>query len=67
VNVHTGRFTAAAVTHAAVVARLDLEAERVDLVQSALNGICSLVDLLDDVELGEAMPAFAFDADWGWV
>lgn len=45
-------------------ARLDLSADRAAAVVPALDGILQLLDSLDEVELGEGAPAFAYRAKW---
>jgi hypothetical protein len=45
-------------------ARLDLVAERHELVAASLSGVQALIDGLDDVALKETPPATAFDPRW---
>ena len=48
----------------AKAARLDLSAERQEVVAPALDGILQLFDALDAVDLGETPPTNSFDARW---
>jgi hypothetical protein len=57
-------FSAEATAHAARAARLDLAAERHGAVGAFLGEMYALIDRLDDVPLGEAPPATAFDPRW---
>ncbi len=50
--------------YAARVARLNLSADRLEVVGPALEGIYALIDTLDAFPLGETPPATAFDARW---
>jgi hypothetical protein len=50
--------------YAARVARLNLPADRLEIVGPALEGIYALIDTLDAFPLGETPPATAFDARW---
>ncbi len=50
--------------HLTRVARLPLSAERQEVTGGALGAIYGLIDLLDDLELGETPPATAFDPRW---
>lgn len=45
-------------------ARLDLSPDRAAVVVPALEGILQLLDSLDEIELGEGAPAFAYRAKW---
>ena len=45
-------------------ARLDLSADRHDVVAPALDGVLQLFDALDAVDLGETPPTNAFDPRW---
>lgn len=45
-------------------ARLDLKGERAAALAPALDGVLQLLDSLDQVELGEGAPAFAYRAKW---
>jgi Asp-tRNA(Asn)/Glu-tRNA(Gln) amidotransferase C subunit len=45
-------------------ARLELAADRHEIVGPALNGVLQLFDALDRVEIGETPPTNAFDARW---
>ncbi|SFO47432.1 hypothetical protein SAMN05216207_10652 [Pseudonocardia ammonioxydans] len=46
------------------MARLELAPERVAAVGPTVGDIYGLMDRLDAVELGEVVPATAFDARW---
>ena len=46
------------------MARLDLPAARRALQAETMNGIFQMLDALDDGNLGETAPAFAFRARW---
>lgn len=46
------------------VARLELSADRHEIVAPALDGILHLMDALDAVDLGETPPTNSFDARW---
>lgn len=50
--------------HLAAYARLPLSPDRAAQVAPALDGIVSLIDALDDLDLGETPIATAFDARW---
>lgn len=45
-------------------ARLDLGAGRPEVVAPALDGMLQLMDLLDDVDVGETPPTNSFNATW---
>lgn len=45
-------------------ARLELPKERVEPLAETLDGVFQMLDSLDDVELGETAPAFAYRAKW---
>ena len=49
----------------AKVTRLNLPKERRQLQADTMNGIFQMLDALDDGNLGETPPAFAFRAAWG--
>ena len=57
-------FTSDQLMYAARVARLNLPADRLEIVGPALEGIYALIDTLDAFPLGETPPATAFDARW---
>jgi Asp-tRNA(Asn)/Glu-tRNA(Gln) amidotransferase C subunit len=57
-------FTSDQLTYAARAARLNLSADRLEVVGLALEGIYALIDTLDAFSLGETPPATAFDARW---
>jgi Asp-tRNA(Asn)/Glu-tRNA(Gln) amidotransferase C subunit len=57
-------FSAEALQYAARAARLDIPAERRQLVGATLEGIYALLDTLDSLPLDETPPATAFDARW---
>lgn len=59
-------FSGEALTHAARTARLELAADRAELVGRTAEGIYALIDQLDGAPLGETPPATAFDARWGF-
>ena len=46
------------------LARLDLDAERKTAAAPAVDLVMSLMDSLDEVEVGETPPATAFDPRW---
>lgn len=46
------------------VARLELPPGRHETLTTALQGVFSLFDGLDQVEIGETPPANAYDARW---
>jgi aspartyl/glutamyl-tRNA(Asn/Gln) amidotransferase C subunit len=48
----------------AKTARLDLAEDRTQLMAETMEGIFQLLDSLDEVELGETAPAFAYRAKW---
>lgn len=48
----------------AKAARLQLGAARVDIAAPALDGMLQLIDLLDDVDIGETPPTNSFRAAW---
>ena len=50
--------------HALRTARLDVPADRAELVSSTAQSIYALIDELDTLDLGETPPATAFDARW---
>ena len=52
------------VAGAARHSRLDLEPERASALAPVLDGILELLDSLDEVELQETAPAFAYRAKW---
>lgn len=45
-------------------ARLNLPAERYEAVRAATEIVFALADALDDIDLGETVPATAYDARW---
>ena len=45
-------------------ARLELSDDRLEEVGQLLTDTYALIDLMDDVPLGETPPATAFDARW---
>lgn len=53
-----------AITQVSEFARLPLAEDRRDLVARTLDGVLSLTDMLDSVDVGETPPATAFDARW---
>ena len=55
-------FTSDQFMYAARVARLNLSADRLEIIGPALEGIYALIDTLDAFPLGEIPPATAFDA-----
>jgi Asp-tRNA(Asn)/Glu-tRNA(Gln) amidotransferase C subunit len=57
-------FTSDQLMYAARAARLNLPADRLEVVGPALEGIYALIDTLDAFSLGETPPATAFDARW---
>jgi Asp-tRNA(Asn)/Glu-tRNA(Gln) amidotransferase C subunit len=57
-------FTSDQLMYAARAARLNLSADRLEVVGPALEGIYALIDTLDAFSLGETPPATAFDARW---
>ena len=57
-------FTSDELMYVAHAARLNLSADRLEVVGPALEGIYALIDTLDDFPLGETPPATAFDARW---
>ena len=57
-------FTSDQFMYAARAARLNLSADRLEVVGPALEGIYALIDTLDAFSLGETPPATAFDARW---
>ncbi len=59
-----GKVTASDVSALARAARLELGADRADLLAPELDGILSLFDSLDAVDLGETPPTNSFDARW---
>jgi Asp-tRNA(Asn)/Glu-tRNA(Gln) amidotransferase C subunit len=44
--------------------RLDLPEHRITVLAETMPGIFEMLDVLDDVALGETAPAFAFRAKW---
>lgn len=58
------RFETTALDHACRLARLDLDAQRKQLVGPFIQQLYGLIDTLDAVELGDTQPATAFDARW---
>ena len=50
--------------HLSAHARLPLSDDRTAVVGPTLEMVNALVDQLDALDLGEAMPATAFDARW---
>lgn len=48
----------------AKLARLELSAERKAAAGPALDMVNGLVDLLDDIDLGDVPPASSFNARW---
>lgn len=50
--------------HLATVARLKLPEDRYAPVTEAVELVMGLTDSLDDIELGETVPATAFNAQW---
>lgn len=48
----------------ATAARLDLGAGRAEVVAPALDGMLQLMDLLDEVDVGETPPTNSFTAMW---
>jgi hypothetical protein len=57
-------FPPESLRHAARGARLELTADRLEEVGQLLTDTYALIDLLDDVPVGETPPATAFDARW---
>ena len=57
-------FPPDAVVHAAQIARLPLDRDRLDQVCVVLGHMYALIDQLDELSLGETPPAVAFDARW---
>ena len=57
-------FTNDQLMYAARAARLNLSADRLEVIGPALEGIYALIDTLDAFSLGETPPATAFDARW---
>ncbi len=57
-------FFGATLEHALAVARLPLPDERLAVAGPTLDMMYGLIDLLDDLDLGETPPATAFDARW---
>lgn len=53
-----------AITQLGEFARLPLAEGRRDLVARTLDGVLSLTDTLDSIDIGETPPATAFDARW---
>jgi len=45
-------------------ARLNLKSERSEVVAPALDGMLQLIDLLDEVDIGETPPTNSFNAQW---
>lgn len=45
-------------------ARLDLPPERQELLTGVMTSTFTLLDTLDEVDLGEIAPAFAYRAKW---
>jgi Asp-tRNA(Asn)/Glu-tRNA(Gln) amidotransferase C subunit len=50
--------------YVARAARLNLSADRLEVIGPTLEGIYALIDTLDAFPLGETPPATAFDARW---
>jgi Asp-tRNA(Asn)/Glu-tRNA(Gln) amidotransferase C subunit len=48
----------------AKAARLEFGAGRREIVAPALDGMLQLIDLLDDVDVGETPPTNSFTAAW---
>lgn len=57
-------FTSDQLIHVARAARLNLSADRLEVVGPVLEGIYALINTLDAFPLGETPPATAFDARW---
>jgi hypothetical protein len=57
-------FSDGALEHALRTARLDLPAERVEIVRDTAESLYAVLDQLDPLELGETPPATAFNARW---
>ena len=57
-------FAGETLEHLTRVARLPLSGERQAAAGGALGVVYGLIDLLDDLELGETPPATAFDPRW---
>ncbi len=53
-----------AIAHVSEFARLPLAEDRHDLIARTLDGVLSLTDTLDSIDVGETPPANAFDARW---
>jgi len=57
-------FPPESLRHAAAGARLELTDDRLEEVGQLLADTYALIDLMDDVPLGDTPPATAFDARW---
>jgi hypothetical protein len=57
-------FRGEALAHAMRMARVELPADRVEIVRMAAESVYAVIDGLDTVELGETPPATAFVARW---
>lgn len=49
---------------AALTARLEIPEDRAEAVRTSMESIYTLIDRLDELDLGETPPATAFDARW---
>jgi Asp-tRNA(Asn)/Glu-tRNA(Gln) amidotransferase C subunit len=57
-------FQGDALEHALRTARVDLPAERVEIVRDTAESVYAMLDQLDNLELGETPPATALNARW---
>jgi len=57
-------FQGDALVHALRTARVELPAERVEIVRATAESVYAMLDRLDTLELGETPPATALNARW---
>lgn len=58
------QFPGDAFEHALNTARLEVPAERWEIVRSTAESVYAMLDELDTLELGETPPATALNARW---
>jgi Asp-tRNA(Asn)/Glu-tRNA(Gln) amidotransferase C subunit len=58
------RIVGESIEHLARVARLELAPDRMEIIGPVLKEVYALIDMLDDIPLGETPPATAFDPRW---